>query len=337
MAAADLKGLTGQQKAGILMMAIGEDRAARLFGMMDEEELKELSQAMANLGTVNSKTIEALFVEFAAAVSGTGSLVGTYASTERLLAKTLSADKVNEIMEDIRGPAGRTMWDKLNNVGESVLANYFKNEYPQTVAVIMSKLSSDHASRVLGALPEDFAGEVMQRMLSMGNVQKDVLNAIEHTLREEFMATLANTRQRDQHEMMAEIFNSFDRGTEQRFMDMLEERNRDSADRVKSLMFTFEDLQKLDPQGVQTLLRHVEKTQLAVSLKGASEGIRDLFFSNMSERQGKILREDMDNMGPVRLKEVDEAQSEVVSKCKDLSDAGEIILADASGEDELVY
>ena len=337
MAGEELRGLTGQQKAGILMMAIGEDRAARLFGMMDEEELKELSQAMANLGTVNSKTIEALFVEFAAAVSGTGSLVGTYASTERLLAKSISADKVAAIMEDIRGPAGRTMWDKLNNVGEGVLATYFKNEYPQTVAVILSKLRADHSARVLATLPDDYAAEVMQRMLTMGNVQKDVLNAIEHTLREEFMATLTNTRQRDQHEMMAEIFNSFDRGTEQRFMDMLEQRNRDSAERVKSLMFTFEDLQKLDPQGVQTLLRHVEKTQLAVALKGASETIRDLFFSNMSERQGKMLREDMENMGPVRLKEVDEAQAEVVSKCKDLSDAGEIIIAGDSAEDELVY
>lgn len=337
MAAADLKGLTGQQKAGIMMLAIGEDRAAKLFGMMDEEELKELSQAMANLGTVNSKTIEALFVEFATLVAGTGSLVGTYASTERLLAKTLSSDKVSEIMEDIRGPAGRTMWDKLGNVSESVLANYFKNEYPQTVAVVMSKLKSDHSARVLAELPEDFAGEVMTRMLSMGNVQKDVLNAIEHTLREEFMATLSNARQRDTHEAMAEIFNSFDRGTEQRFMGLLEERNRDSAERVKSLMFTFEDLQKLDPQGIQTLLRHVEKTQLAIGLKGASESIRDLFFSNMSERQGKILREDMDAMGPVRLREVDEAQSEIVSKCKDLSDAGEIIVAEGNSEDELVY
>ncbi len=292
---------------------------------------------MSTLGTVNSKIIEALFIEFASAVAGTGSLVGSYASTERLLAKTLSSDKVSEIMEDIRGPAGRTMWDKLNNVGESVLANYFKNEYPQTVAVIISRLNPDHASRVLGALPEDFAGEVMTRMLSMGNVQKDVLNAIEHTLREEFMVTLANTRQRDQHEMMADIFNNFDRASEQRFMGMLEERSRDSADKVKSLMFTFEDLQKLDPQGVQTLLRHVDKTQIAVGLKGASEGIRDLFFTNMSERQGKMLREDMDQMGPVRLKEVDEAQTEIVAKCKDLSDAGEIIIAERGDEGELVY
>jgi len=229
------------------------------------------------------------------------------------------------------------MWDKLGNVSEGVLATYFKNEYPQTVAVVMSKLKSDHTARVLGELPEDFAGEVMARMLSMGNVQKEVLNAIEHTLREEFMATLSNARTRNTHEAMADIFNSFDRGTEQRFMGMLEERNRESAEKVKSLMFTFEDLQKLDPLGIQTLLRHVEKTQLALGLKGGSETIRDMFFSNMSERQGKILREDMEAMGPVRLREVDEAQAEIVSKCKDLSDAGEIIIADGNTEDELVY
>ena len=229
------------------------------------------------------------------------------------------------------------MWDKLNNVGENILATYFKNEYPQTVAVVLSKLSADHTGRVLAALPEDFAGEVVTRMLTMGNVQKEVLTAIENSLREEFMTTLSNTHQRDQHESMAEIFNNFDRNAEQRFMGMLEERNRDSAGRVKSLMFTFKDLQKLDPTGVQTLLRHVKKTQPAVGFKGAAETIRDLFFSNMSERQGRILKEDMDNMGPVRLSDVDEAQSKIVLKCKHLSDAGELIIADGSEEGELVY
>ncbi len=117
----------------------------------------------------------------------------------------------------------------------------------------------------------------------------------------------------------------------------MKERSRESAEKVKSLMFTFEDLQNLDPQGIQTLLRHVEKTQLAIGLKGASETIRDLFFSNMSERQGKILREDMDAMGPVRLREVDEAQTEIVSKCKDLADVGELIVAEGDSDDELVY
>ena len=136
---------------------------------------------------------------------------------------------------------------------------------------------------------------------------------------------------------MAEIFNSFDRSTEQRFMAALEERSRDSAERIKALMFTFEDLIKLDPSSVQTLLRNVEKGDLGLALKGASEPLRDLFFSNMSERAGEILREDMEAMGPVRLSEVDEAQLKMVNSAKDLAAKGEIVIADGSGEDELIY
>ena len=340
VASTELAGLTGQQKAAIMMLAIGEDRAGTLFENLDEEELKELSQAMANLGTVNAKTIEALFVEFAQLISGTGplgSLSGTYSSTERLLAKALPSDKVNAIMEDIRGPAGRTMWDKLGNVSDTVLANFLKNEYPQTVAVVLGKLHSDQAADILAELPESLSSEVVDRMLSMQHVKKEVLVAIENTLRDEFMATLTNSQQGDTHEMMAEVFNSFDRNTEQRFMSMLEERNEESAERVKALMFTFDDLQKLDPSGMQTLLRGVDKNQVGVALKGASETIRDLFFSNMSERQGKMMREDMEAMGAVRLRDVDEAQAAIVSHAKELSDAGEIIITDEASADELVY
>ncbi len=340
MAATELAGLTGQQKAAIMMLAIGEDRAARLFTSLDEEELKELSQVMANLGTVNAKTIEALFVEFAQLISSSGplgSLSGTYASTERLLAKVLPGEKVNEIMEDIRGPAGRTMWDKLGNVSESVLANFLKNEFPQAVAVVLSKLHSDKAAGILAELPETLASEVVERMLAMQNVKKEVLTAVENTLRDEFMATLSNSRLGDTHEMMAEIFNSFDRNTERRFMSILEERSEESAERVKALMFTFDDLQKLGPSGIQTLLRGVDKAQVGIALKGASETLRDLFFSNMSERQGKILEEDMDAMGAVRLRDVDEAQAGIVAHAKELSDAGEIIITDEAGADELVY
>ena len=340
MVSTELSGLTGQQKAAIMMLAIGENRAGILFGSLDEEELKELSQAMANLGTVNAKTIEALFVEFAQLISGTGpmgSLSGTYASTERLLAKALPSDKVNDIMDDIREPAGRTMWDKLGNVSDTVLASFLKNEYPQTVAVVLGKLHSDQAASVLAELPETLSSEVADRMLSMQHVKKEVLTAIESTLRDEFMAILTNTQQADTHEMMAEVFNSFDRNTEQRFMSMLEERNEESVERVKALMFTFGDLQKLDPSGVQTLLRGVDKNQVGIALKGTSETIRDLFFSNMSERQGKMMREDMEALGAVRFRDVDDAQAAIVSHAKGLSDAGEIIITDEAGADELVY
>ncbi|HSR70962.1 MAG TPA: flagellar motor switch protein FliG [Kiloniellales bacterium] len=333
----DYRTMTGPEKAALLLMSVGDEYASRLFALMDDDEIKELSQAMASLGSVNSQMVERLLVEFADQISTTGSLVGNFDNTERLLMKVMDKDRVEQIMEEIRGPAGRTMWEKLANVDESVLANYLKNEYPQTVAVVLSKVRSEHAARVLSVLPEPFAMEVVMRMLRMESIQKEVLDDIERTLRNEFMSNLARTNRRDAHEMMAEIFNYLDRNTENRFLTSLEERNRDSAERIKALMFTFEDLAKLDPGGLQTLLRNIDKDKLAIALKGASEELRDLFFTNMSERAAKIMREDMQAMGPVRLRDVDEAQMAIVTSAKELAATGEIIIADNKGEDELVY
>jgi flagellar motor switch protein FliG len=333
----DVNSLSGSEKAAIFILSLGEDQAAKLFGLMDDEEIKEISQTMARLGSVSANVVETLFVDFAESVSATGSLVGTLESTERLLGKIMSKEKVSTIMEEIRGPAGRTMWDKLGNVNEMVLANYLKNEYPQTVAVVLSKVKPDHASRVLAQLPESFAMEVIMRMLRMEAVQKDVLDDVERTLRNEFFTNLARTNRRDAHEMVAEIFNSLDRATENRFITALEERNRDSAERIKALMFTFEDLTKLDGAAIQVLLRGADKGKMPIALKGASEALRDLFFSNMSERAGKLLREDIAAMGPVRLRDVEEAQNYLVTLAKDLAAAGEIVIADTKGDDELVY
>jgi flagellar motor switch protein FliG len=333
----DYRSMSGLQKAALLVMSVGEETAAKLFQLMHDDEIREISQTMANLGTVNATVIERLFVEFADAISSTGTMTGTYESTERLLSKVLDKSKVDTIMEEIRGPAGRTMWDKLGNVHEAVLANFLKNEYPQTVAVVLSKVKADHAARVLSMLPEAFAMEVIMRMLRMESVQKDVLDDVERVLRNEFMSNLARTARRDAHEMIAEIFNNLDRASESRFLTALEERNRDSAEKVRSLMFTFEDLGKLDPGGVQTLLRNVEKDKLPLCLKGASEALRDMFLSNMSERASKMLKEDMAAMGPVRLRDVEEAQLAMVTVAKDLATKGEIMLSDKKGEDELIY
>ncbi len=333
----DYRSLSGPQKAAIFMLALDDSHTAKIMEMMDDEEIRELSQTMSSLGSVNSDMIERLFVEFADQLSSTGSLVGTYDSTERLLMGRLDPDRASQIMEELRGPAGRTMWDKLGNVNEAVLANYFKNEYPQTVAVVLSKLKPDHSSRVLSVLPENFAMEVIMRMLRMENVQKEVLDAVESTLRKEFMTNLARTQRQDSHEVMADIFNNFDRTTEGQFFSALEERNRESAERIKALMFTFDDLINIDPAGIQTLLRQVEKDQLAMALKGGSEDVKELFFQNMSESAGKMMREDMEAMGAVRLKEVDEAQAAIVSAAKTLADAGEIVISSGGEDDELVY
>ncbi|MDP3855354.1 flagellar motor switch protein FliG [Phenylobacterium sp.] len=328
--------LSGPEKAAVILLALGEDHGT-IWQALDEEEIKEISQAMAGLGNVSAAVVEQLLVDFISGMSGAGAIMGSFEQTQRLLQAFLPPDKVDTLMEEIRGPAGRTMWDKLGNVNEAVLANYLKNEYPQTVAVVLSKVKSEHAARVLAALPEDFALECVTRMLRMEPVQREILDKIEQTLRTEFMSNLARTSKRDSHEMMADIFNAFDRQTEARFIAALEERNRESAERIRALMFVFEDLSKLDPGGVQTLLRGCEKDQLGLALKGASDGLREMFFSNMSERAAKIMRDDMENMGPVRLRDVDQAQMAMVQVAKDLAAKGEIMLAGSGGDDELIY
>ena len=335
-AVTDATKLNGAEKAAVVLLSLGEEHHA-LWQALDDEEIKEISQAMSTLGTVSSNVVEDLLVEFVSGMSMTGAIMGSFEQTQRLLGSFLPGEKVDGLMEEIRGPAGRTMWDKLGNVNEAVLANYLKNEYPQTVAVVLSKVKPEHAARVLSALPEDFALECVQRMLRMEPVQRDILDKIEQTLRTEFMSNLARTSKRDSHETMADIFNNFDRQTESRFMAALEERNRESAERVRALMFVFEDLAKLDPGGVQTLLRAVEKDRLGLAMKGASDTLREMFFSNMSERAAKIMREDMESMGPVRLKDVDQAQMAMVQVAKDLAAKGEIMLAGQGGDDELIY
>jgi len=333
----DVRSLSGTEKAAIIVLSLGEEYASHLFAHMNDDEIREISQVMANLGSVSSSLVEKLFIEFVEQISSTGSLVGTLESTERLLAKILDKSRVDSIMEDIRGPAGRTMWDKLANVNEAVLANFLKNEYPQTVAVVISKIKPDHAARVLSQLPESFAMEVVMRMLRMESIQKDILDDIERTLRNEFMSNLARTNRRDPHEAMAEIFNNLDRSSESKFLTALEERNRESAEKIKGLMFTFEDLVKLDARSVQTLLRTIDKAKLAVALKGSSDALKDLFLSNMSERAAKLIREDIEALGPTRLRDVEEAQTTIVTEAKDLAQRGEITIAKDNGEDELVY
>src|SRR5579862_5366978 len=253
----DAAKLSGPEKAAVVLLALGEDHAG-VWRQLDEEEIKVISQAMAGLGQVTSQVVEDLLVEFVSGMGG-GAITGSVELTQKLLASIMPGDRVDSLMEEIRGPAGRTMWDKLGNVNEAVLANYLKNEYPQTVAVVLTKVRSEHAARVLAKLPDSFAIEVIMRMLRMESVQKDVLDGVERTLRAEFMSNLARSTRRDAHEMMADIFNNLDRQSETRFLAALEERNRESAERIKSLMFTFDDLIRLTPQAVQILLRAIEK------------------------------------------------------------------------------
>ena len=330
--------LQGAERSAILLLALGEKYGAEVWKLLDDEEIRTLSVAMSSLGTVDSDAVERLMIDFVGQMSATGALMGDSTATERLLQNLLPAERVATIMEEIRGPAGRNMWEKLSNVQEEVLANYLKNEYPQTIAVVLSKIRSEHAARVIGILPDELALDVINRMLRMEAIQKDVLERVEQTLRTEFMSNLSQTSRRDAHELIAEIFNNFDRQTESRFISALEENNRESAERIKALMFTFDDLVKLDAAAAQTLMRNVDRGKIAIALKGASEAARDYFKANMSTRAAKLLQEEMETMGPVRLREVDEAQAAMVNLAKELAAKGEIVIAKGhSADDELVY
>ncbi|WP_420103501.1 flagellar motor switch protein FliG [Bosea sp. (in: a-proteobacteria)] len=329
--------MTGPQRAAVILLVLGEDHGRTIWQQFDDDEIRIITRSMAELGTVNADEVERLMLDFVGKLSSAGAVTGSFDRTISLLEKILPTEQVALIMEEIRGPAGRNMWQKLGNIDAVVLANFLKNEYPQTIAVILSKIRPEHAANVLRNLPGDLSIEVVGRMLRLESVQKEALDHIENTLRTEFVSTLTQTRRRDPHEMMAEIFNGFDRQTEMRFLSALDVSNQEAAERIRALMFTFEDLAKLDPAGLQTLVAQADKAALARALKGASQPMRDFFFGAMSARAAKNMQDDMEALGPMRLKDVDEAQTQLVQLTKELADKGEITLTKGGAEDELVY
>ena len=329
--------LTGPERAAVLMLALGEQYGGKIWNLLDDDELRQISVVMSTLGTIEADSVENLLLEFVARMSASGALMGNYDATERLLQQYLPPDRVGGIMDEIRGPAGRNMWEKLSNVQEEVLANYLKNEYPQTVAVVLSKMRPSTPRECWRSCRKNSRSTSSTACCKMESVQKEVIERVEQTLRTEFMSNLSQTRRRDAHEVMAEIFNNFDRQTETRFLTSLEEDNREAAERIKALMFTFDDLIKLDTGSAQTLMRHVEKDKLAIALKGAAETVRQFFLSNMSTRAAKMLLDDMQAMGPVRLRDVDEAQALLVNLAKDLAAKGEIMISKSRADEEMIY
>lgn len=325
------KRYSGLEKAAAFMLVAGEDHARLIFDKLKIDEIKDITLKMSALGRITNEDVQKLLEEFKSIMGAGAGLVGSYDTVKQFLSKVLPPDKVAMIMKDLGGPAGGNIWEKLSKVDEAIIATFLKNEYPQTIAVVLSKLKTDHAARVMAQLPQETVIEAIMRMLRLETVQEDIMTDVEDLLRAEFVLNASGSRPPDQHELLADIFNHFDRASEAKFLGMLEERNKESAELVRALMFTFDDLVKLDGPGVQVLLRGVDNAKLGLALKGAKEELRDLFLKNMSERAAKILREDMESMGPVRLRDVEEAQAEIVVLTKQLVDSREIVIA---GEDD---
>lgn len=325
--------LEGLEKAAMLLLIAGEDHARLIFDKLKLDEIKEITQRMSELGRVTNDDVQQLLFEFKSIMGAGAGLVGSYDTVKQFLSKILDEDKLKLILKDLGGPVGGDIWEKLSKVDENILASFLKNEYPQTIAVVLSKLRTDHAARVMAQLPQETTIEAMMRMLRLETVKDEIMTDVEDLLRAEFVLNASGGQAPDQHEVLADIFNHLDRASEATFLGLLEERNKESAELVRALMFTFDDLIKLDGPGVQVLLRGVDNSKLGLALKGAKEELRELFLKNMSERAAKILREDMENMGPVRLRDVEEAQGEIVVATKQLVDNREIVIAGESDDD----
>lgn len=329
--------LSGPQRAAVILLALGAEYGKAIWSALDEDEIRVVTHAMVQLGSIEADTVEELIVDFVGNLSAAGAVTGTFDRAAQLLSQLLPPKQVETLMEEIRGTATRSMWQRLSHIDPEILANYLRNEYPQTVAVILSRIRPDHAARVLSILPDEFSVDVVNRMLRIENVQKEALAHIEETLKSEFVSTVSQTSRRDAHKAMAEIFNSFDRHTESRFLSALDSLNRDAAKKIRALMFTFEDLSKLDPGSIQTLMRQIDRDTLGRALKGAPESMRSFFFANMSSRAAKNLQDEMAAMGPIRLKDADDAQNKMVHLAKELAEKGEILISKNRAEEELVY
>lgn len=312
------------RKAAIIALSLSDVQTAKLFALMSDEEIRQICDELAKLDTLPFEVREEVYAEFALKNAEFAEFAGGYRSAEKLLFKTLPEDRALSIMEKVGGEENLSMWDKLSKTSEQALASYLKNEYPQTVAVVLSKIAPKRAAKVLELLGENFAMEVMMRMLRMDEIAPEVMESLEKTLNDEFLSNQGRKSKKDSHDLVAKIFNAFDSKSEEKFMRALEARNKEAAERVMEKMFTFDDIIKLDTDGIIALLRHAPKDKLNLALVGAKEAVKDIIFANMSERAYKMMIDDMNAMGKRNFADVKAAQSEIAALIRDLIRSGEI-------------
>ncbi len=327
--------LNGVDRAAALLLALGEEYGTEVWSYLEEDEIRQVTAAMTQLGSVEPRALESVMGEFIERLPSIA-VMGDYERTEQLLMKLLPQDKAELIMEELRGPAGRNMWQKMSNVQGPMLANYLKNEHPQTIALVLSRINPRQTANVIALLPEKLVVEVIDRMIHMETVPKATIQNVEMALRSEFMSTISRATVRNVYEQMAEVFNHIDKDANDRILDALGKVLPDTAERIRSMMFVFDDIADLDPPAIQTVIRKVDTVLLAKALKGSPSSVRETFLRNMSRRASQLLLDELEVLGPLRLKQIEEAQKKIVDLTRELERNGEVILTRHDDADELV-
>lgn len=334
----NMNNLNGPQKAAIVFLCLSNERGSAIMEQLEPAEITSVTRALAGLGTVSSSLVEEVITEFNGTMTQGADLVGNFDTAEKLLMRFMDQDRVNEIMDEIRGPLqGRNMWERLSELNEGVIARYLRGEYPQTVSAILTRMRPDITAKVLPLLPKPLMMDVVQRMIRMEAIPNEIYSDIEETLKNEFLVSAAQASSSDPHERMADVFNRVDQETLQGLFTELENAMPESLHRIKQKMFTFEDLQKLDTQALAKVIRAADGRLIPIALKGTTEEIRSVFLQCLPERSRNMLLEEMQLMGPLRMREVQDAQSELVEIAKRMSEDGQIVIPQGDEDDQMIY
>lgn len=338
MAKSSNSDMIGVQKAAILLIALGPEKSANIFKHLKEDEIEELTLEIANTRSVSPKIKEDVLEEFyevclAQQYIAEGGI--TYA--QELLNKALGPAAAENVISKLTASLQVRPFEFIRKTDASQLLNFIQDEHPQTIALILSYLPSSQASAIISSLPLEKQADVAKRIAMMDRTSPDVIKEVESVL-ERKLASLVNQDYTivGGVDAIVQILNSVDRGTEKHIMENLEIEEPELADEIKRKMFVFEDILALDDKTIQRILREVDNTDLGLALKGSTEEVQNVIFNNLSKRLSAMIREDMDFMGPVRMKDVEKSQQKIVNIIRKLEDSGEIIIARGGGDEIVV-
>lgn len=335
--AEQVRDLTGREKAAMLLIALGPERSAQIFRHLKDEEIEQLTLEIANIRTVSSAEREKVLHEFYQICLAQQYITeGGIGYAKDILEKALGTERTMDIINKLTVSLQVRPFDFVRKADPSQVLNFIQSEHPQTIALILAYLKPQQAAAVLSALPQEKQADVARRIATMDRTSPEVIKEVERVLEKKLSSLVTEDyTAAGGIQAIVDVLNSVDRGTEKYIMDTLEIEEADLAEEIRKRMFVFEDILQLDNRAVQRFLREVDNAQLSVALKGSTEEVQTLIFGNMSKRLSEQIREDLDFMGPVRLKDVEEAQQKIVNVIRKLEDAGEIIISRGGG-DELV-
>lgn len=330
--------LGGLQKAAILLIALGPEKSATIFKYLKEEEIEELTLEIANTRSITPQIKDKVIEEFYEVCLAQQYIAeGGIGYAREILEKALGTDKAMEVIGRLTSSLQVKPFEFIRKTDASQLLNFIQDEHPQTIALILSYLSPQQSSTIVSSLPPDRQADVTKRIAMMDRTSPEVIKEVERVL-ESKLASLVNQDYTiiGGVDAVVEILNSVDRGTEKHIMETLEIEEPELADEIRKKMFVFEDILLLDDRAIQRVLRDVDNNDLAISLKGTNEQVQNAIFNNLSKRLAVMIKEDMDFMGPIRMKDVEEAQQKIVNIIRKLEDTGEIVISRGGGDEIIV-